>query len=278
MRKILAGVLVLLMAAGMLVVFTGCGGNGDPVDHPIVGSWDWEGAAYYLFNADGTGTRDANSMFEPAHPIFWSASEGTLYICTTPNICNNAADCPMPELWNYTIVGNTLTIASQQVPGLEFAYTRSNAVPANNDTPPADNVDGVWQGAGFSMEIAPGWSQATNDGLTFLRAPDGQSNINVLQESAQGLDFLAYIEATLEQLEATFEDFVLFDTFFDADEGIALLDYSALVPGAAKALYFTQAFMYNNGNVFIATLTDFDIGTVDLFEDFLDMLDTFEVR
>jgi|GEM_PF-1208607 len=279
MRKFLAGVLVLLMAAGMLVVFTGCGNNDDPiinedpVINPLVGTWAWMGRPYYVFNEDGTGTRDASSVFEAAHPLAWTTESGTLTICITPSYCDSVEDCVLPELWSYTIVGDSLTITSQQEAGMTFTYTR-----VDDTIPTGNNADGVWTGNGFSMNIAPGWSLQEMGSLTVLMAPDFQSSINVMVETIGRISLAEYIEVALELLENTFADFELFDVYFECED-IAFLEYQAIPPGATEVLEFVQAVIHDDNRVFIVTFTDFSLGEDwEMFEDFLDMVETFDAH
>jgi len=90
------------------------------IDPTLVGSWTWdEDANYiYIFNNDGTGTR---GWFGFEETFTWSIPDsGQL------NIYRDHA--PLGEIrnerWNYTIVGNVLTMDSRQVAGLTFSYIR----------------------------------------------------------------------------------------------------------------------------------------------------------
>jgi len=86
-----------------------------PIGHTLVGTWMWMESLFYIFNADGSGTMVTS-------PILWSASNGVLSICTTPNLCGGT--CRSPSLWDYTLAGNRLTLVSLQMPDLYFVYTR----------------------------------------------------------------------------------------------------------------------------------------------------------
>jgi len=141
-KRTLAIILALAMAAFMSLAFTACG-NDDAHDHhydttgaealSIVGSWNWNGEVYYVFNPNHTGTRDVSGMFEAPSAIAWTIQNGVLVICSTPgaDACNVLGHghlhmewCIEPELWDFTLTANSLTIRSQQAPGVEFTYTR----------------------------------------------------------------------------------------------------------------------------------------------------------
>jgi len=80
----------------------------------LVGTWNWLGMEYYVFNANGTGT-----MMES--PIRWTASGNILSICATPDACGDR--CIAPSLWYFIISGDQLTLTSTITPDLTFNYT-----------------------------------------------------------------------------------------------------------------------------------------------------------
>jgi len=87
----------------------------DMANHPLIGSWLWLGSLYYVFNDDGSGI-----MYNMA--ITWTANNGILAICVTPDACYGRP-CPAPAEWFYTIDGNTLTLVSR-TSNVSFTYTR----------------------------------------------------------------------------------------------------------------------------------------------------------
>ena len=82
---------------------------------PLIGTWIWMGSPYYVFESGGRGTMGGMD-------IRWSASNGVLSICNTPDFCGNT--CIAPAEWNYVISGNQLTLTSRLIPDLTFTYTR----------------------------------------------------------------------------------------------------------------------------------------------------------
>jgi len=117
-------VLAMLVIAGTL--FVACGGNADtPTATPnsninvdvgartpatrnitqgLVGTWNWEGFEYYVFNANGTGTVDGD-------PLEWWTGNGVLSICVTPDMCGDFDDCLYSMDMYYTLQGNNLTLS-----------------------------------------------------------------------------------------------------------------------------------------------------------------------
>jgi len=145
MKKILVLMLIIAMAT---FTFVGCGGNDTPppappappisdepnnglydepgdepgdepagADFTFVGTWLWMGMEYYVFNADGTGT-----MADEA--ILWTAENGVLSICVTPDACNSLAACPAPMEWGYEFDGTELHLQSLLIDEMAFTYTR----------------------------------------------------------------------------------------------------------------------------------------------------------
>ena len=80
----------------------------DPDAHPLVGTWAWTGGATwrYVFEADGTGTRDTNRV-----PFTWSVEDGILIM---------ELDGGGEDRWSYDISGQTLTLTSVYFPGVVY--------------------------------------------------------------------------------------------------------------------------------------------------------------
>lgn len=102
----------------------------------IAGVWDFMGFPYYTFNEDGSGFR---GFFGDNVSFQWSAVDGSLTI---------VADA-FTEYWLYVITGDLLFLASRQVEGFSFIYTRNGViVPGAGSAqiePDADNaIVGVW--------------------------------------------------------------------------------------------------------------------------------------
>ena len=83
----------------------------------LVGEWNWMGTLYYTFNDDGTGLM-------AGMPILWTANNGILRVCSTPDICESMDACIASMDWDYTISGNEFTISSRTVDGMVYTYTR----------------------------------------------------------------------------------------------------------------------------------------------------------
>jgi len=97
MKKLLG----LLLALLILLTFTACGTSMDGGDERLVGSWDWKGSVYYLFNASGSGTMAGSS-------IRWTTSGNRLEICVTPDTCGNRCSAPMSSTFSLTNDDDTL--------------------------------------------------------------------------------------------------------------------------------------------------------------------------
>jgi len=112
MKKIFALILVLAVMAAAGIAATGCGNNnlGDP-DERLVGTWDWMGNPYYVFNADGTGTMSGTT-------INWGVRGNAVYICSTTALCRGR--CSAPTRWTFSIEDDTLTLTGLAT----FTYTR----------------------------------------------------------------------------------------------------------------------------------------------------------
>ena len=113
---------VLDMPAGMLV---GLHNYSEPEPSPeptptqepltLVGTWLWMGSPYYVFEPGGRGTMAGVD-------IRWTARNGILSICNTPDLCGNT--CIAPAEWRYVLSGNQLTLTSTLIDTLTFTYTR----------------------------------------------------------------------------------------------------------------------------------------------------------
>ena len=86
-------------------------------NHALVGSWDWHGEAFYVFNSDGTGTRDGRN-------ISWRVSRGELHVCRSG--CRGCAqNCAGRTRRYFTVDGASLTLTHTNVPEITFNYTRT---------------------------------------------------------------------------------------------------------------------------------------------------------
>ena len=68
-----------------------------------MGTWNWMGSPYYVFDEDGSG-----DMFGTS--ILWETDNGTLYICITPSLCGSVSACLAPARWAYELDGNQLAL------------------------------------------------------------------------------------------------------------------------------------------------------------------------
>ncbi|MCL2195406.1 MAG: hypothetical protein FWB76_05585 [Oscillospiraceae bacterium] len=123
MRKIFTLALALLMAAGMLLAFTGCG---SPLsNHELVGTWIWDADTnvHYVFNGDGTGNRGGNSPYVTPSWIQafdWSVNESEV-VLHFPNIEPGYVN---RETHIFTITGNILNLVRRDNPAENFNYIR----------------------------------------------------------------------------------------------------------------------------------------------------------
>ena len=149
-------------------------------------------------------------------------------------------------------------------------------------TPPADSdpapQSGLFEGVGFSMEIASGWTaQVLQElgGIEVLVAPSGVSNINVVSESMQGLSLDDYADATLDMLEVIMPgfDLLLGDDMVVNGRDAVIFVYATDLPGVMTTY---QIIVDGGETVFIITYTRMD--DTDYSYDFLDMVNTFTVR
>ena len=91
-----------------------------PAAQTLVGTWNFLGLPFYVFEADGRGLMSSGTDLEL--DIRWTAHNGVLSICITPDICG--ITCIAPAEYYYTIEGNQLTLTSTLIPELTFTYTR----------------------------------------------------------------------------------------------------------------------------------------------------------
>ena len=154
----------------------------------------------------------------------------------------------------------------------------ATATPEPEETPEPNDTDAaLFEGNGWSMEMADGWSVMDVAGFTFLVSPGGDgSNINVVSESMQGLDADGYVNASLDMLEAMFEDLELItrETIsISENKDAVLLIYTSAFPGVNRTYQF---FLELDDTAFIITYTRMD--DTDYFDDVLGMLETFVFR
>ena len=90
------------------------------IDHALVGTWDWFGSPYYLFEANGEGKIAPGSTLEQS--IRWTASNGVLAVCVSPQFCGDR--CLAPMEWYYVITGDQLELTSRLDPAISYTYTR----------------------------------------------------------------------------------------------------------------------------------------------------------
>ena len=81
----------------------------------LVGTWFWQSSPFYVFESGGRGTMIGMD-------IRWTASNGVLSICITPDFCGSS--CIAPAEWNYVLSGNQLTLTSRLIPDLVYTYIR----------------------------------------------------------------------------------------------------------------------------------------------------------
>ena len=99
---------------------TRAGQNEPPViqdgHHTLPGIWNWDEdpAWQYFFHPDGEGTRGGAGV--PVIHFDWRTQGNVLYITTDQ----------MEERWTFVISNNRLTLASVEVPGMSFTYTRNS--------------------------------------------------------------------------------------------------------------------------------------------------------
>ncbi|MCL2200796.1 MAG: hypothetical protein FWB75_02430, partial [Oscillospiraceae bacterium] len=92
--------LTVIVTVSMMLTLVGCGGTqsadeAEVVESSIVGSWNFFGSPYYVFEEDGLGTMSSLD-------IRWNIRENNiLSICATPDLCGD--NCVAPTEWYYEI-------------------------------------------------------------------------------------------------------------------------------------------------------------------------------
>ena len=127
----------------------------------------------------------------------------------------------------------------------------------------------------FTMEVAEGWTIEEIAGMSFILAPNGMSNVNVVAEGMQGLSLDEYVDISLGILIETFPDLeLLMDEEFEVHgrAGVVI----AYISGMIEAYVTYQFFIEVNNVAYIITYTS--IGEVDLVDDVAAMVDTFIAR
>ena len=95
-------------------------GMAGQIDPALIGTWDWFGLPYYVFEANGEGQIAPGTTLE--QNIRWTASNGVLAVCVTPLFCGDT--CTAPSEWYYTIAGDQLHLTSRLNPSISYTYTR----------------------------------------------------------------------------------------------------------------------------------------------------------
>ncbi|MCL2364974.1 MAG: hypothetical protein FWC71_09980 [Defluviitaleaceae bacterium] len=72
----------------------------------LIGTWYWLDIAWYILNADGTGTMNGAD-------IAWGTYGGVLFVCTTPFSCLTIEACWAPAQWYYEFVDGQLRLTSR---------------------------------------------------------------------------------------------------------------------------------------------------------------------
>jgi len=184
-KRLLIGILALAMVLSLAVVLTGCGGGADVSEHALVGTWGWnlDSSYQYVFNPDGTGTRGGG--VNPVEEISWSIpGDGRLTI-------NREGNVPRGEIrreqWDYSIVGDVLTINSRQDRSVSYSYNRvgaGNAIVDNTEAPPPvngndnDPVDNNDAAPADTAEIVGIWAWDEDDNWRYAFAEDGTGTRN----------------------------------------------------------------------------------------------------
>jgi len=111
---------IVLAVAAIVGIFNAVSHGVDQLfrtNHALVGSWDWRGEQFYVFNPDGTGTRDGRS-------ISWRVSRGELHVCRSR--CRRCAqNCTGRTRRYFTLDEASLTLTHTNVPEITFNYTRT---------------------------------------------------------------------------------------------------------------------------------------------------------
>ncbi|MCL2827502.1 MAG: DUF1795 domain-containing protein [Oscillospiraceae bacterium] len=184
----------------------------------------------------------------------------------------------------FLVVGLTACVetpepAETPPPPIETPVPAETPVPLETpepEEPAEDDGNGtLFAGAGWSMEIADGWTVMEEIGVHALFAPgETGSNINVVVEHIQGMSLVDYVDASLDMLAAFFEEFELI-----REEGISIngkdgifIAYTSDFPGV-HTMY--QFIVEADGIAYVITYTRMD--ETDYLDDVLDMLHTFTV-
>jgi len=163
------------------------------------------------------------------------------------------------------------TVTASEVPTIVTTEAETEA-----DSGEADVPEGYLFGdANFSMEVADGWTIEELDGVSFILAPNGISNVVVLAEGMHGMSFDDYLNASFDALEDAFPDIeFLMDEDFQVDgrAGVVIVYVSDLIDAYVTYQFFIEV----NGVAYIITYTS--LGEIDYVDDVADMVDTFVAR
>jgi len=113
------GVLVIesLQVPGLTFAYVWMDYIEDDSDFDLAGVWSWVDdagniAAFdYVFFADGSGLRGSEVLFDV---FYWEADDGVLLIYIPG----------MVEEWDFELSGDTVTISSNELPGVRLVYNR----------------------------------------------------------------------------------------------------------------------------------------------------------
>jgi len=158
---------------------------------------------------------------------------------------------------------------------LEMQENPDNQIQQPSNREAVDFEENLFLGTNFSMEIANGWMMEEFEGIDFLVAPNGISNINILYEPMRGMSFEMYVNATLRALDNNFDNFeVLMDDEIDINGKYGrFLTYTSDMAGVHTTYQFLVAV---DGFAYIITYTRMDSG--DYLDDVFKMLETFTIR
>lgn len=173
-----------------------------------------------------------------------------------------------------TTEGDTASTAETTTTEAETTTTAAETTTTAAETPtlsgPADSVLFTDADALYSMFIAPGWTDGSNvfpDGIqgwfTGNETAAFAENINIVTNSVpSGTPLDLAIDASIEQLGATFENFVLIDSGVVAGTNhpeLGFLEYTADQQGAS--IRFMQTFgLWNDTLVVFTASTDSEGG------------------
>ena len=102
-RKLLTISLAIVMLFSVGIMFVGCG-SGDLSESPFVGTWAFQGSAWYEFNADGTGSRQ-NHYGLGRETFTWSVRGSEIRINR-----DTRDDNVRNERWNFEFSNNENTV------------------------------------------------------------------------------------------------------------------------------------------------------------------------